>query len=178
MHRGGGAAHDDRMSTRLVMPQEAHAAMVAGWSRSAEEARRWCSVAEDPFPVDRVRGWWAEADVQPWLLVTEPDARPVGYGELWLDEEEDEVELARLIVDPAQRRQGWGRALVAQLVAAAQATGLSGCLLRVVPDNVAATGLYRSTGFAEVDADRAAEWNQGQPAGYRWFEWPRLAPGP
>ena len=161
-----------RVSTRLVAPQDADAELVAGWSRSAEEARRWCSVAEHPFPAERVRGWWADPDVRPWLLVEEPDT-PVGYGELWLDEEEDEVELARLIVDPVRRRSGHGRALVAGLVAAAAATGLSDCLLRVVPDNVPAIGLYRAAGFAEVDPARTAEWNQGQPTAYDWFEWPR-----
>ena len=160
------------MSSRLIPPEAEQAAVVAGWSRSADEARRWCSVAEHPFPPDRVRGWWAAPDVRPWLLVEEPDARPVGYGELWLDEEEDEVELARLIIDPAHRRRGLGRALVAQLIAAAEATGLSGCLLRVAPDNAAAIALYRAAGFAEVDAARAAEWNEGQPAAYRWYQWP------
>ena len=160
------------VGTRLIAPREADAGIVAGWSRSVEEARRWCSVAEHPFPAARVRGWWAEADVRPWLLVQGSDDRPVGYGELWLDEEEDEVELARLIVDPGRRRSGLGRALVAGLVAAAGATGLSGCLLRVAPDNVPAVALYRAAGFAEVEPGRTAEWNQGQPAAYRWFEWP------
>ena len=158
------------MTTRLVRPWAADARIVAGWSGSADEARRWCSVAEHPFPPERVRGWWADADVRPWLLVEEPAARPVGYGELWLDVAEDEVELARLIIDPARRRLGLGRALVAQLVAAAEATGLAGCLLRVAPDNAEAIRLYRAAGFVEVEADRAAEWNQGQPAAYRWFE--------
>jgi ribosomal protein S18 acetylase RimI-like enzyme len=151
------------MSHRLVPAEDEHAAVVAGWSRSAEEARRWCSVAEHPFPPERVRGW---------VLVEGPEAVPVGYGELWLDAEEDEVELARLIVDPARRRSGLGRALVAQLVAAAAATGMSSCLLRVVPDNAPASALYRAAGFAAVDPDRTAEWNQGQPTAYVWFEWP------
>ena len=161
-----------RVSARLVPPEDGDAAIVAGWSRSAEEARRWCSVAEHPFPAGRVREWWADPEVRPWLLVEEADAQLVGYGELWLDEEEDEVELARLIVDPARRRSGLGRTLVAQLVAAATATGLSACLLRVAPDNAPAIAFYRATGFAEVEPDRAAEWNQGQPTAYRWFEWP------
>jgi ribosomal protein S18 acetylase RimI-like enzyme len=157
------------MSSRLVTPQDEHAAVVAGWSRSVEEARRWCSVAEHPFPAVRVRDWWAGSDVQPWLLVA--DGSPVGYGELWLDADEDEVELARLIVDPARRRSGQGRALVAALVEAAAATGLSGCLLRVAPDNAPAIALYRVAAFTEVDPDRTAEWNQGQPTAYVWFEW-------
>jgi ribosomal protein S18 acetylase RimI-like enzyme len=160
------------MSSHLARPQDGDAAVVAGWSRSAEEARRWCSVAEHPIRADRVRGWWAEADVQPWLLVEALDGPPIGYGELWLDADEDEVELARLIVDPTGRRSGQGRALVAALVEAAAATGLSDCLLRVAPDNVAAIGLYRAAGFAEVDPVRTAEWNSGQPTAYVWFEWP------
>jgi ribosomal protein S18 acetylase RimI-like enzyme len=159
------------MSGRLVPPEDEHAVAVAGWSRSAAEARRWCSVAEHPFPAARVREWWVESDVQPWLLVSDADGSPVGYGELWLDADEDEVELARLIVDPARRRTGQGRALVAALVEAAAATGLSGCLLRVVPDNAPAIALYRTAGFAEVDPVRTAEWNQGQPTAYVWFEW-------
>jgi ribosomal protein S18 acetylase RimI-like enzyme len=166
------------MSSRLLPPREEDAAVVAGWSRSADEARRWCSVVEHPFPPERVRGWWTDDAVRPWVLVEEPEAEPVGYGELWLDEEEDEVELARLIVAPARRRSGLGRALVAQLVAAASATGLSGCLLRVAPDNAPAIALYRAAGFAEVDPERTAGWNQGQPTGYVWFEWPNLRPEP
>ena len=160
----------------MLPPREEDAAVVAGWSRSAEEAGRWCSVAVHPFPPERVRGWWTDDDVQPWVLVEEPEAEPVGYGELWLDDEEDEVELARLIVDPARRRSGVGRALVAQLVAAASATGLSGCLLRVAPDNAPAIALYQAAGFAEVDPERTARWNQGQPTEYVWFEWPGSFP--
>ena len=167
-----------RVSTQLMSPQDADAETVAGWSRSAEEARRWCSVADHPFPAERVRGWWVDPDVQPWLLIAEPGAQPVGYGELWLDADEDEVELARLIIDPAQRRRGLGRALVGHLLAAAEATGLSGCLLRVAPDNAPAIKLHQAAGFADVDAPRAVEWNQGQPAAYRWFELTRGAPGP
>lgn len=108
--------------------------------------------------------------MQPWVLELGNPPRPVGYGELWLDEEEDEVELARLIVDADRRRTGVGRLLVAELVAAARATCLSGCFLRVAPDNVAALGLYRSAGFADVDEERSRAWNQGQPAEFAWLE--------
>lgn len=168
----GAAPGAGTVSARLAPPRAGDATTVAWWSRSAEEARRWCSVAEHPFPAERVRGWWAGNDVQPWLLAEGPEAVPVGYGELWVDGEEDEVELARLIVDPERRRAGLGRQLVASLVGAAEATGRAACVLRVVPDNSAALGLYRTAGFAEVEPDRAFAWNQGQPAAYVWFEWP------
>ena len=38
--------------TELVAPTVADAAIVAGWSRSAKEARLWCSRAEHPFPAE------------------------------------------------------------------------------------------------------------------------------
>jgi hypothetical protein len=34
----------------------------------------------------------------------------------------------------------------------------------------------RAAGFAEVDRERTAEWNQGQPTVYIWFEWPGSFP--
>ena len=160
------------VSARLASPHDEDAVIVAGWSRSTDEARRWCSVEEHPFSPERVRRWWAETDVVPFLLIDEASAAPVGYGEVWVDEEEDEVELARLIIDPARRRSGLGRELVTRLLVMARATGKASCLLRVAPDNDPALGLYRAAGFAEVDPDRTAEWNQGQPTNYVWFEWP------
>ena len=159
----------------LISPHEEDCVTVAGWSRSAEESRRWCSVEEHPFPPEQVRRWWADADVVPYLLVAEADAAPVGYGEVWVDEEEDEVELARLIIDPSRRRSGLGRQLVMQLLVAARATGKRACLLRVAPDNEPAAALYRAAGFTEVDPVRTVDWNQGQPASYVWFEWPGFA---
>ena len=158
--------------SRLRAPDEAEAATVASWSRSVEEARRWCSVAVHPFPADTVTGWWQAPDVVPRVLVVTEDEHPVAYGELWTDEEEDEVELARIIVDPGRRRAGIGRQLITQLVEAARATGLADCYLRVVHDNVAALGLYRSTGFVDVDEERTRAWNEGQPAQFVWLERP------
>ncbi|MDI4659359.1 GNAT family N-acetyltransferase, partial [Xanthobacter autotrophicus] len=82
----------------------------------------------------------------------------------------DEVELARLIVDPTRRREGIGRRLVEVLLALAREHGRSDCFLRVVPDNTAARALYRSTGFVEVDEASMLEWNQGQPTTYTWMQ--------
>ena len=95
---------------------------------------------------------------------------PMAYGELWLEAEEDEVELARLIVEPMMRGRGVGRRLVAALVEKAALTGLSGVILRVDPGNAAAVRCYRACGFRDLDAHRNAEWNKGQPATYTWME--------
>ena len=50
-----------------------------------------------PIAIDEVLAWWNTADVEPWVMV-DAAGDLVGYGEIWVDAEEDEVELARLIV--------------------------------------------------------------------------------
>lgn len=169
------ARPEGRADWQLLTPTATHAELVAGWSRSAEEADRWASRAEHPFPASALITWWEDTDVQPWLLV-DPDGVPVAYGEVWDDEDEAEVELARLIVDPDRRRRGVGRRLVDELVALARNTGRAACFLRVAPGNLAALALYRSAGFRDVAAALAAEWNQHQPVAYVWLEFPHFAP--
>lgn len=161
---------------RLMTPTAEHAPRIATWSRSAEEAQRWCSRAEHPFPPQRILEWWSADDVQPWVLAGNDRETPIAYGELWLDEAEDEVELARVIVDPDRRGSGVGRRLVHELVHAARSTGSSACVLRVAPDNSAALRLYRAAGFEDVDAERSEAWNAGQPVRYVWMERPDFAP--
>jgi [ribosomal protein S18]-alanine N-acetyltransferase len=160
-----------RPSRRLIAPTAEHAPRIAAWSGSSEEARRWCSIAEHPFPPARILQWWQVGDVQPWVLADDAQT-PLAYGELWLDQDEDEVEVARVIVDPDRRGAGVGRLLVELLVEAARATRTGGCILRVTPDNAAALRLYASAGFVEVDAQRSAAWNQEQPRNYLWMERP------
>jgi ribosomal protein S18 acetylase RimI-like enzyme len=131
----------------------------------------WCSRPEHPFPADAVTAWWERADVSPWLLC-DPAGVPVAYGEIWDDEDEDEAELARLIVAPTRRRTGVGRRLVAELVGHARAGGRGGCFIRVAPGNTGALALYRAAGFRDIDDATAADWNRGQPTSYSWLEHP------
>ena len=142
------------------------AALVAGWSTSADEADMWCSRAEHPFPAEVVDGWAEQPDVAAYLLLV--DGEPVAYGEVWSDDEEDEAELARLIVAPAARGRGVGRALTAALVANA---GYENIFLRVRPDNSVALASYRGAGFEDVAPELQAEWNAPQPRPYAWLRY-------
>ena len=153
----------------LRSPTPAEASVVGGWSRSAQETLKWCSSTEHPVSAARVLAWWEPSDVEPYVAVDAHGAL-LGYGELWLDPEEDEVELARVIVSPAIRGQGVGRRLVAGLVDRAMATELGSVVLRVSPGNPAAVRCYRASGFRKLDAERTATWNTGQPATYIWME--------
>jgi [ribosomal protein S18]-alanine N-acetyltransferase len=153
---------------RLVPAEPAHAATVAGWSRTPAETRQWCSRGDHPLAADVVTGWWEAGDVQPWLLVSAA-GRPVAYGELWLDPDEDEVELARIIVAPEARGRGIGHRMVDELTVRAAGTGLRQLFLRVDPENTVAIGCYRAAGFVDVHPELSAQWNREQPVDYLWL---------
>jgi Acetyltransferase (GNAT) family len=78
---------------------------VAAWPVDADECRAWCSAPS----VDGgdVVAWSSDPSVEAWAKLV--DGLPVGYGEAWFDEVEQEAELARVIVAPAWRSTGLGR---------------------------------------------------------------------
>ncbi|WP_431962936.1 GNAT family N-acetyltransferase [Actinacidiphila sp. bgisy160] len=148
-------------------PEPAYARAVAGWTATAREVALWCGRQEHPVPDEVVAGWRDAEDVEAYLLY---DGRElVGYGELWLDAEGDEVELARVIVAPSARGRGVGRRLIAELTARARLTGLAEVFLRVHPDNAGALRCHLGAGFLPVPAEQAAEWNVPQPVAYVWL---------
>jgi ribosomal protein S18 acetylase RimI-like enzyme len=154
------------MDLRLEPFDPADAASVAGWATTADDVRMWCSRTAAPVPAEVIVGWSRAEDVRAHALFDR--AELVGYGELWLDDEEREVELARLIVAPDRRGRGVGSRLVEMLVEIAQ-TAHADVVLRVAPDNVAAQRCYARAGFLRASAEDEAEWNQGQPAEYVWM---------
>jgi ribosomal protein S18 acetylase RimI-like enzyme len=157
----------------LVPFETAHAATVAGWPVSAEEVVMWCGGQEFPVPARTVAGWQRGDDVRGYVL--RDGEQVVGYGELWIDAEEDEVEIARVLVAPGARGKGLGRTLVRGLLAHALAAGRTDVFLRVHPDNARALRCYRGAGFAPVDAALADGWNAAQPVAYHWL---RATPTP
>jgi len=152
---------------RLIPFDPSSAPTVAGWASSADEASAWCARAEYPFPADVVAAWHEQPDVTAYLLVDEDD-RPVAYGEVWSDDEEDEAELARLIVDPSRRSEGFGQRLVGELVRRA---GYDDIFMRVVPTNHRALACYRRAGFVDVEEALAKQWNEPQPIEYAWLSY-------
>ncbi len=106
------------------------AGVVSGWARTDEEVLMWCGAGAAPVPTEQVSAWAREDGVQPFGLYR--GQRLVAYGELWVDDEEAEVELARLIVDPGERGQGLGRYLAAGLARAARFR-IRGCSCGSIP---------------------------------------------
>jgi len=153
--------------TLALVPYDGTAAAeVVAWCAVSPFSREWVpESATDPDAV--LAGWQTDPDITGYLLMR--DGTPVAYGELWVEADDDEAELAHLVVDPGLRRQGLGRALAVELVAAARASGLTNVFLRVRPDNVVAIGCYATVGFAPVSEAEEAEFNAGQPAAYHWM---------
>jgi RimJ/RimL family protein N-acetyltransferase len=151
--------------------READGREVASWAASDAEVRRWAG--SDPgWPVDVsvFARWHAEPDVQPYVLSDGGD--PVGYGEIWIDEPEQEVELARIIVSPDHRGRGLGQRLVRLLLEKASLGGLPDAFVRVVPENESALACYRGAGFSPVPEPERKEFNRGQPVDYVWMHHP------
>ena len=145
------------------------ASVVSSWARTETDVLMWCGAKVAPVPADQIRAWAEEDWAEPFGLYR--DEQLVGYGELWADDEEAEVELARLIVDPGERGQGLGRYLATELASLARARHPR-IMLRVHPGNQSALRCYASAGFEPVAADQAASWNTGQPFNYVWLSPP------
>lgn len=145
------------------------AGRVAAWATSAQAATWWAGAAY-PVPAETVRSWQQDPEARGFLLFEGPE--PVAYGEIWDDADEQESELAHLIVDPVARGRGLGQALVRLL---APQAGFEAQVVRVHPDNVIAQNCYTKAGFARVDEGRAALWNAPQPVAYVWLERARSA---
>jgi GNAT superfamily N-acetyltransferase len=159
------------MQDELRRATVADAPVVASWPQFLEESEPWVTAKLRPVPPDQVVGWWEPDYVEPWVMVS-GDGRLLAYGELWIDPQEDEVELARLVVAPEVRGQGLGKRLVRALCDKAVATGLHQLIIRVRAGNDIALHCYRSSGFQDVDPSRRAEWNVGQRQEYIWLERP------
>ena len=158
------------MQIELAPFRAEHGGLVLSWLGSPEEARRWASLDAVPSDTAVFERWHAEPWAHPHVAVA--DGTVVGYGEVWTDEQEDEAELARLIVDPALRGRGIGRRLAGLLAERAAALGFDQIWLRVAPDNEPAIGCYHSAGFTRATAEQEREFNAGQPQAYVWMRTP------
>ncbi|MBM3676430.1 MAG: GNAT family N-acetyltransferase [Actinobacteria bacterium] len=142
---------------------------VTEWVTSAAEAEAWAGLLEWPLPPGLLDRWHELPDVLPFVLLL--DGVPAGYAEIWLDVDENEAELARIVVNPAHRGRGNGRAFVRLLAAEAERLGLADVWLRVVPENAAAISCYRAAGFVRAAAAEEESFNAGQPRRYVWMRY-------
>ena len=147
---------------------EETAAAVASWPLNSAEAETWAGQGT-AFPVtpQQVVEWHADRGTFPFEGRTE--GMECAYGQLWIDPNEEEIELARIIVNPVFRGVGIGCAFVQGLLRSCACYRRYAVLLRVCPNNISAIRCYTAAGFMPVSKSEETTWNQGQPVEYKWM---------
>ncbi|MEI2774760.1 MAG: GNAT family N-acetyltransferase [Tetrasphaera sp.] len=135
-----------------------HADAILAWMQQSPFSRGW--VPEAGQPQDVLTGWMRDPDTSCWVV--EDDGVPVAYGTIWDDPKEGEAELAHLVVDPARRGRGHGRALVLALAQIAARPGRR-VVLRIDPHNDRALAVYVSCHFAILSDAEQEQFNAQQP---------------
>jgi ribosomal protein S18 acetylase RimI-like enzyme len=130
---------------------------VLGWIGSADELETWALRRDFPPHRDVLDEWHRDPAVHPYVLFA--GDRLCAYGEVWEDREEDEAELARIVVAPSERGRGLGGSLVRLLVAEAAALGFRDIWVRVIPWNAPALACYEGAGFARTTAGEEERFN-------------------
>ncbi|HTK30965.1 MAG TPA: ribosomal protein S18-alanine N-acetyltransferase [Candidatus Saccharimonadaceae bacterium] len=140
-------------SQRLTLREFAHADVpaVVGIERR---------VFGDPWTESFFHGELGQALV--YARVAELDGALAGYCVAWLGA--GEGHLGNLAVAPEQRRRGIARALLDELLVAAEASGAERLTLEVRTSNFAAQGLYRAHGFRLAGLRRGYYRDNGEDA--------------
>jgi ribosomal protein S18 acetylase RimI-like enzyme len=157
------------MPYRLSSYDPSLAEAIAGWPVDSAEREAWASLSEQDAGPSIFERWHADPGVHPYVL--RRDGQACGYGEVWEDPAEHEAELARIIVDPAVRGQGAGRALTRLLAERARELGYRDVWLRVLPENHGAIACYLAVGLERVEPALERSFNSGQPREYWWMRY-------
>ena len=80
------------------------AVLVSSWASTAGEVLMWCGLTAAPVPAGQIESWADEDGVRPFGLYR--GEQLVGYGELWVDDDEAEVELPSGHVVKLKREAG------------------------------------------------------------------------
>lgn len=145
--------------------RESDLAEIAHWDLSATDLQYWAAISSKGESLKlKLAGWLQESYVNGFAF--EANEHLMGYGELW--KEAEEIEIARLLINPNFRRQGFGRLLTKALLREAKQM-TPNVWMRVHPDNKAAQKLYSCSGFKRGSEEQQRNFNTNQPIQYVWM---------
>ncbi|MCA1060326.1 GNAT family N-acetyltransferase [Rossellomorea aquimaris] len=124
--------------------------------------KEWLNNPEDcllvtgrqPYSSDMFHSWYEEPDQFGYML--EEDSKSVAYGEIWVDEEEEDLELAHLVVEPSLRNKGLGKQLIKALLEKCKDYPYEWVYMRIEPLNKQAIQCYKGVGFVEEPSLRSS----------------------
>lgn len=158
------------MHLTLLPFSEDHSVEITSWPRDADELKAWAGAdTEFPFRTKQFRIWHDDSETH--AFVAHCNDKLVAYGEFWVDESEQEIELARIIVHPAHRNMGMGHMFVTALVTHSITYGFVNQFLRVLPQNTIAIRCYEKSGFIILPAEVQKTFNLRQPVEYVWMKY-------
>lgn len=132
----------------IVPYSDEYARIVWRWIDS-EETYRYVSRGKEFPPSDEIVESWQRDEVKSYLLLSRN--KPVAYGEIWNRSIEMAVEIAHILVDPSQRRKGYGTNLIQLLFdRAASRPEVAKVMLNIYNDNEIALGCAMKVGFELV----------------------------
>jgi GNAT superfamily N-acetyltransferase len=135
--------------------------LLRAWLADPHSAR-WITCHEGALTEADLDAWQRQTDATRWVY--EAAGGPVAYGELHTHRAVPYVRVARVLVDPARRGEGRGKALAAALGEQARALHPGWPIYaHIQPDNVAALLAYPALGFVPLeplppDADPTDLW--------------------
>lgn len=100
-----------------------------------------------PYSSDMFHSWCEAHDQFGYML--EEDSKSVAYGEIWVDQEEEDLELAHLVVHPSLRNKGVGKRLIKELLEKCKEYPYEWVYMRIEPHNARAIQCYKGVGFEE-----------------------------
>lgn len=141
----------ERLQLRAI--EEADLPLLAGWRNHPEVAPYFCH--SEPLSLEQQRRWFdrflSRDDERLWIAEQRDDATPVGsVGLTGLDWRHRRAELARVVVAPDHRGQGYSREMCRLAIGFAfDELNLHRLSLEVIAGNEPALTLYRGLGFQE-----------------------------
>ncbi|MGM0834696.1 MAG: GNAT family N-acetyltransferase [Bacillota bacterium] len=138
------------MNIRNVMFEDEHT--IKGWLKNPQDCEYVTGIRD--YSSDMFYSWYESHDQFGYIF--EGDSKNVAYGEIWVDEEEEDIELAHIIVDTSFRNKGIGKRFIQELLEKCKAYPYDWVYMRIEPRNAQAIKCYKGVGFVEDPSLRSA----------------------
>jgi ribosomal protein S18 acetylase RimI-like enzyme len=130
---------------------------ISSWLRDKKDCK--FTTGKEVYSNEMYKEWTNATDQHGFFLIK--DNEPLAYGEIWVDDDEGDLELAHLIVHPSHRGKGLGKELISQLLLKCKSYSYPEIFMRIVPENSRALRCYKAAGFKIVPSLRksyGARW--------------------
>lgn len=118
------------------------------------------------IPWSRESFWREAANENTSYTLALDGTRVIGYAGCWISFEE--AQITNVAILPAYRGQGVGTRLMAAVIEAVKARGVTAMTLEVRPSNAPARALYARYGFEEAGVRRGYYHDNGEDAIIMW----------